>query len=286
MRTTEATPGTPRWVLATGGLMTVAVLAACGSASSNPSTSAATPTATSPATAAGPITSAKLAAYMNAGSSVTSMHLTMSVTVGNKRVLTAEGDEVLAAGKVSAMSLNEQVGPTKLMILVVDRGVYVRLPPSMNKGTKPWLKATVGSTNPVLRQLAASLDTVEQSATLTQYGSFAQAASSLRTVGSEQVNGQRATHYSLMVDVAKVHSAALSAATKAAMAQAGVTKIPVDIWVDGQGHPVKVSDRFTLKGQVVSTDFSASRLNQPVTITAPPASQVSTSSGDGLTGPA
>jgi hypothetical protein len=275
MLTTEATSGIPRWVLTTGGLLSVAALAACGSASSNSSTSAATPTATS--SAAGPITSAKLAAYMNAGSSVTSLHLTMSVAVGNRKVLAAEGDEALAAGKVSAMSLSEQVGPNKLMILVVDGGVYVKLPPSMNKGAKPWLKASVGSTNPVLRQLAASLGTVEQSATLTQYGSFAQAASSLRTVGTEQVNGQKATHYSLIVDVAKVHSAAISAATKAEMSQAGVTNIPVDIWVDGQGHPVKVSDRFTLKGQVVSTDVSVSRLNQPVTITAPPASQVSTS---------
>src|ERR1019366_4451722 len=56
--------------------------------------------------------------------------------------------------------------------------------------------------------------------------------------------------------------------------KAGVTEIPEDLWVDENGRPVKGSNRFILNGQVVTSAFTISRLNQPVTITAPPASQL------------
>jgi hypothetical protein len=288
MRTTQTTAGMPRWALATGSLVIVAALAACGSFSSNPSMPAATSLGDSsaPTSATGPLTSAELAVKLEAGSrNVTSAHITLSSTVGSARVLVAQGDETLAAGKLTAMNLNEQVGPLNMTILLVDRGLYVKLPSNLNTSGKPWEKATAGSRNPVLSQLASSIASVEQSASLTQYGSLAQAATSLKTIGAEQVNGAAATHYSLIVDVTKVHGAAVTEATKAALAQAGITKIPEDLWVDAQGHPVKVSQRFTIRGQVVSTVFTISQLNQPVTISAPPASQVSISPPAGRTLP-
>jgi hypothetical protein len=64
---------------------------------------------------------------------------------------------------------------------------------------------------------------------------------------------------------------------KKALAEAGVTKIPVDIWMDEQGRPQKLTEKTTVKGQVMFFDFRLSRLNEPITIAAPPASQVSTS---------
>jgi hypothetical protein len=95
---------------------------------------------------------------------------------------------------------------------------------------------------------------------------------SLKTIGTEQVNGAVATHYSLMVDVAKVHGAGLTEAAKAALTQAGITKIPVDVWVDSHNRPVKMSEKFTVQGQIVSTEATVGQFNQPVTIAAPPAS--------------
>jgi hypothetical protein len=82
MRTTNMALGTPRWALAAGSLMTIAALAACGSASSSPSTTSSL-TATT-------LTSADLATKLEAGSrNVTSAHITLSSKVGNQRVLTA-----------------------------------------------------------------------------------------------------------------------------------------------------------------------------------------------------
>jgi len=267
MRTTTEAMGIPRWALAAGSLMTIAALSACGSASSSPSTtSSLTPTT---------LTSAELVTKLEAGSTnLTSAHLTLSSKVGDRSVLTAQGDETLADGKVTAMSLNEQAGTIKLTFLLVDGGVYLKLPSNLNQSGKPWVKATAESSSPVLRQLASLASSVEQSASLSQYGSFAAAASSLKTVGVERVNGAPATHYSLMVAVTKVPSSAFTQATKAALEKAGVTEIPEDLWVDEQGRPVKGSNRFTVHGQVVTSAFTMSRFNKPVTITVPPASQL------------
>jgi hypothetical protein len=222
------------------------------------------------------LTSSQLAVNLKSTSTVTSAHITMSSEVGSQTVLTAQGDETMAGGKLTAMNLNEQIGSLNMTILLTGGVLYVKLPSSVNKSGKPWEKATAGSSNPVLKQLASTLSSIEASASLDQYGSMAQAASSLKTIGTEQVNGAAATHYSLMVDVSKIHGAAFTQAAKAALAQARITKIPVDVWVDGHNRPVKMSEKFTVKGQVVSFTATISRYNQPVTITAPPASQVST----------
>jgi hypothetical protein len=187
-----------------------------------------------------------------------------------------QGVEKLADGKLTAMNVDEQVGGVTLTLLLVDGALYVKLPGTTNTGGKPWAKATADSTNPTLKQLASSISSLEQSTSLSQYGSFAQAASSLKSVGSEQVNGVAATHYSLIVDITKVDIAAFTPAVKQALAATGISTIPVDMWVDEQGRPVKLVEKFTVQGQPVSTDFTLSNINQPVTISAPPPSEVAT----------
>jgi hypothetical protein len=275
MRTTDNTVAAPRWALTTATLLTVAVLAACstsGSGATPPSSHNSDKTAG----ATVQLTSSELAVNLKSISNVTSAHITMSSKLGSQTVLTAQGQEKAAGGKLTAMSLNEQIGSMNITILLVDGALYVKLPGKLNKSGKPWEKATAGSPNPVLRQLASTLSSLKQSASLDQYGAMAQAASSLKTIGAEQVNGAPATHYSLIVDVTKVHGAGLTAAARAALTQARITKIPVDVWVDSHSRPVKMSEKFTVKGQVVSLTATIGQYNQPVTITAPPTSQVST----------
>lgn len=180
---------------------------------------------------------------------MTSAHLTLSSTVGAKSVLAAQGDETLVDGKLTAMSLNEQAGTLNLTMLLVDGGVYLKLPRNLNQSGKPWVKATTESSSPFMRQLASSASSLKQSASLSQYTSLAEAASYLESVGTERVNGAPATHYSLTIDLAKVPGTAFAQATKAALQKAGVTAIPEDLWVDQKGRAVKGSKRFTLNGR-------------------------------------
>jgi hypothetical protein len=275
MQITDAATGSPRWALVTIAVTTTAALAACSSSSTKPSTSATTPSATASPTATGPLTSAELAAKLKAGAaSVTSARINLSTKVGTETVLTLQADEQLADGKLAAMNLTERAGTVNLTLRLADGVLYVKLPSSTNTTGKPWAKATADSTNPTLKQLASSLNSLEQSTSLSQYGSFVNAASSLKTIGTEQVGGTTATHYSFIVDVTKVDAGAFTPAVKQALAATGLTQIPVDMWVDEQGRTVKVSEKFTVQGQPVSTDFTLNNLNQPVTITAPPAGEV------------
>jgi head-tail adaptor len=283
MRTTGVVAGRLPWVRAMGGLMSVVVLAACGSPTGKAPTPAAASggaSTTAHVTATGPVTPAQLASTLIAGAkSVTSAHISMSSTVGGQKVLSAEGDETLAGGKFTAMRLNETVLKVNLTILIVDRTVYVKMPAGANKGAKPWVKATVASKNPGLKQLATSISSLEQSTSPSQYGALTEVASSFKTIAVEQLNGVAVSHYSMLVDVSKVHNAAVTEAMTKALAQAGITKIPVEIWVDEQGRTVKAAERFKVQGQSLSVDMSMTRINQPVSIVAPPASQVSADSG-------
>jgi hypothetical protein len=275
MRTSDSTAAAPRWALTTGTLITVAALAGCSTSSKG----ATPPASNTPGKTVGvtvQLTSAELAVNLKSMSKVTSAHITMSSKLGSQTILTAQGDEKAVGGKVTAMNLNEQIGSMNMTILLTGGALYVKLPSTLNKSGKPWEQAAAGSSNPVLAHLASTLSSLEQSASLDQYGSMARAASSLKTIGTDQVNGAVATHYSLIVDVTKIQGAGFTAAAKAALAQARITKIPVDVWVDTHNRPVKMSEKFTVKGQIVSFDATIGQYNQPVTITAPPASQVST----------
>ena len=58
------------------------------------------------------------------------------------------------------------------------------------------------------------------------------------------------------------------------MTAAGVTALPMDLWVDRQGRLRKVAENLTVKGQRVATTIGIGQFDAPVTITPPPADQV------------
>ena len=157
MRTTDIAAVVPRWALTTGTLITVAALAGCGSTSSNGATPPSSNNSGRTAAVTVQLTSAELAVNLKSTSNVTSAHITMSSKLGSQTVLTAQGDEEAAGGKLTAMNLNEQIGLSNMTILLTDGALYVKLPSKLNQSGKPWEKATAGSSNPVLRQLASTL---------------------------------------------------------------------------------------------------------------------------------
>jgi hypothetical protein len=225
------------------------------------------------------MTLAGLTAKLKEGSSgVTSARITMSGKVGSQSVLSLQGDERLVDGKLTAMRLNEKFGALNLTLLIVGDSLYVKLPANVRTSGKSWVLATEESTNPALRELAASVSSLRQSASMGQYASLTDVASHFRSVGVERVNGATVSHYSLLVDIAKVDNPAITAAMRKALKQVGITRIPLDLWVDEQGRTVRMAERFRVQGETVSIDITMTRINRPVTIVAPPASQVSTTS--------
>ncbi len=214
-----------------------------------------------------------LALQLHRGASkVQSAHIELAVSAAGE-ALTGAGDERLAGGKLQALRLSESLpsGQGTLSIVLVDGRTYLKLPATLNKSGKPWLLVTDDSTNPVVRQLAQSLGTTLSSASVGSAGAFVDAATSVRTIGRESVGGVPATHVHLDVDPAKL---AKSLPGSDVLRQAGITSLPVDMWLDDQYRPVQITESLTASGQHVTTKVTMSRYNQPVTITAPPAGQV------------
>lgn len=258
-----------------------AVLTACSSATSGTATSDAhspTSASTSPSDAtsssAGTSDVVALAARMEAASrTVTSAHLKMNVDAAGES-LTGSGDEKIGNGKLTAMAMTETLpGVGAMEIRIVSGKVYLRLPKSLSKSDKPWSLVTASSSNPVVAQVGSSIDQVLSSADIGSSAAFVKAAASVKEQGPTTVGGQPATSYAVVVDVAKLPQ---DLPGMSALKQVGLTSIPVDLAIDANGRPVRVVEKFTVQGQTVSSTITISDYDQPVSIKAPPANQVST----------
>jgi hypothetical protein len=220
-----------------------------------------------------PTDAAGLAAFLEDGTaSITSAHLELEVeAAGNK--ITGVGDETLSNGRADAFDLTETIPSVgDIRVLMVDGQTYVQLPAGLNPTDKPWLLISADSSNPVVQQLATSLQSITSSSSLDQYTAFTEAAT-VRLVGPEQVDGVDATHYALTVDVTKLPN---DTPGRSDLLSAGLVRLPVDLWVDAKGRPVKVSEELTVQDQKVTTLVTLGDFDEPVTITAPPADQVAT----------
>jgi hypothetical protein len=266
---------TRRLVAATLLCPAIAVVGCSSGGGGHPSGNSATST-TSASPALPPATDAAgLANLLQRGiSSVSSMHLVLNVTTSSQTV-NGEGDAKLAGGTLTALDLTEQLGSgDKRRLRIVDQASYAELGGTANPAGKPWLLITRDSTNPTARNLAASLEAVRRSASLDHFSAFASAARSVTLAGKESVNGTPVDHYSIQVDVAKLPEGTPG---RAPLLAAGITTLPIELYVDDQGRPVKATQDLTVQDQHTSTVIAFSKFNEPVSITAPPPDQLSTS---------
>lgn len=243
-----------------------------GGAGNAPGGNATSSSSANPASA--PTDAAGLANLLRRGiSSVSSVHLVLTVTAPNQTI-SSNGDAKLAAGTLQALDITEQIGSVgKRRLLIVDQATYAQVPGAANQAGKPWVLVSKDSTNPAVRNLAASLEAVRRSASLDHFSAFATAAQRVTLVGKDSVNGTAVNHYSIEVDVAKLPE---NTPGRQPLLAAGITTLPIELYVDDQGRPVKATQDMTVQGQHTSTVIEFSKFNAPVTITAPPPDQVST----------
>jgi hypothetical protein len=266
-------------MISTRRLVAVAVLcpaiavAGCStSGAGHPSGNGATSTASASPALPPATDSAGLAELLRRGiSAMSSVHLVLNVTTPSQAI-NSEGDAKLAGGTLQALDITEQQGSgDKRRLLIVGQETYAQLGGTANPAGKPWLLITPNSTNPTARNLATSLEAVRRSASLEHFTAFASAARSVTLVGKESLNGSPVDHYSIEVDVAKLPN---DTPGRQPLLAAGITTLPFELYVDGQGRPVKATQDLTVQGQHTTTLIAFSKFNEPVSITAPPPDQV------------
>jgi hypothetical protein len=116
-----------------------------------------------------------------------------------------------------------------------------------------------------------------------QFALLKDAATDVTEIGTEQVNGESTTHYKATLDVAK--AAAEEGANSSQIQQlekAGISTLPVDVWVDGAGRVARLSLAYNgktggeglLAGGKLSVTVDYTDYGKPVDVQIPPANQV------------
>jgi hypothetical protein len=218
-----------------------------------------------------PTDAGALAALMKSGiAKATSAAFDLDVTIAGQ-ALTGSGVEKLSAGQLVALDVSEHLPQGVIRVILIDGKTYAKLPRSLNANGKPYLPVTTNSSNPVISTLAGSLDSAVASASLGDVGAFAKAAKSIKVVGSSKVQGVTTTHYSIVVDIAKLPD---TLPGKAQLLSGGAKTMPLELYVDRTGRPIQVGENFSTQGQQVKTKVVVTAYDKPVTITAPPANQI------------
>jgi hypothetical protein len=162
--------------------------------------------------------------------------------------------------------------------ILVDDELYMKMPALAAKSGKPWvglsfdkLKESSGLDPKAMENQGSQGDPSLNAKMLT-------ASKDVRSVGTETVGGVSTTHYRGTFDLqdalAKLDSEQRAQAQKS-MGQAGIDKMTFDMWVDGRQLPRKMSmatqpgAKLDMKMTMTYTAFNA-----PLSITAPPKSQV------------
>lgn len=193
-------------------------------------------------------------------------------TVKFRESLSLLGASVTATGAArfggsradASVSAQTPVGPVHVVVIGGD--VYVK---GLGPGEpgRPWVKNTGES-----QQVAAALQKADPRQTLEMLSGLG----TLRPAGHETVNGVPATKYSVTIDLAKVakRHPGLAAALDVLIRQ-GITTQDLQVWVDAQKRPLRMTMTIHLPDNSTSVEtVDYYDWGQPVSITAPPASQV------------
>jgi len=135
---------------------------------------------------------------------------------------------------------------TSLEMVIDGDTAYVKLPPALAaKAGKPWARVSAAGLGGLGRFDAGQIK---------DFGSpdfalkFLQgvAGADVKVVGADTLRGTATTHYAVAIDPSKLASPSGGSAGRAPdasamLGQLGLTSIPADVWVDGQGRLRKFS---------------------------------------------
>ena len=168
---------------------------------------------------------------------------------------------------------------TRTQIVVVDGVLYVNNPALTRvSGGKPWLRISLKDLgNKAGIDFDAAVKQAQQYNPADQTKLFT-ASKDVHTVGTETVDGVRTTHYAGTLS-AKDVEAKFDAKTRERLQQPGTDKVAFDVWVDGDSLLRKLVSKTGPSGRPLNTTILFRDYGKPVTITAPPASEVGEFSG-------
>lgn len=164
--------------------------------------------------------------------------------------------------------------------------LYMKVPGLSSQTSKPWVEINLsgvsGNLGAALNQL---LQNAETSNPLTQTQELT-ASKDAREVGTQVIDGVNTTHYAGTLSP----SAALAKLSPSLRQDLSSTmnqlqgSISWNIWTDSQHNLRQLSETYSVAGSPFTLTMSVTSINQPVSVTLPPASQVTVLPASALSG--
>lgn len=197
-----------------------------------------------------------------------SVHIRLSTAVTGSSTITGSGDVALDKGTISAADITEALpnGLGSVRLVVAGGRTYARLPAGLAPKGTPWTLLSTSSTQPLVAQLATTVDSVLSVASPATVVTFVRSASSVRLLGPASLDTVPTRHYRVLVDPSRLPSS---------LSSGSAASVPIDLYTDRSGRPVRLRGSLALGGAQVTPTVTLSDYGKAVSISAPPASQVS-----------
>jgi hypothetical protein len=258
----------------------LALTAACGSAGSGSGSGSGSVGGTGSGSGAGHGSTAASGAGLTKADFGSSLQAAQKKAGSYTFVITTstDGKSTKGAGEADVSQSTPRVHTTmdvagSAIETIVTGGFYYMKAPMLHTA-KPWLKIDPNAKTgmgALVGQLGGNSDPSRSLGAM--FG-----ASKVTKVGSEKVGGVDTTHYTVVLP----RSALVSAMKYPAQI---VNLLPrtlnYDTWVDGDNLVRKVTSDLTVQGHKTTTEITFDHYGDPVSITAPPASQTTTTSALG-----
>jgi hypothetical protein len=230
-----------------------------GGKSGTPTTSAAASTGSASPTSNAAATA--LASKMRTGlADLTSAHIDVDAGELGGR---SSGDVKYADGRATASHVTIGSGAQATDVVTIGGKTYAKLPPGRNTSGKPWVVVSPTSKNEFVRGLASSLNISNAAASLPAIADVVATASSVQDKGGG--------HYALSVEPARSKGTTLGAL----LGDIGQESVPVDLYLDGTGRPTRIVISVKIGSSSFPVTINVSKFDAPVSISAPPADQIS-----------
>ena len=167
------------------------------------------------------------------------------------------------------------IPPASVNEILTTKVAYLKIP-GLGSTSKPWVKLSLTGKNGPGAALGQLLQSAENSNPANQTAALT-ASKDLRKTGAAVINGIPTTRYEGSYSVAdqlKKMPPALRKITSQSIAALGITRVQFTIWIDGQHQMRRVITVEKGSSTTITTKLDIISINQPVNVTPPPPSQV------------
>lgn len=205
-------------------------------------------------------------------------HMSMTADMAGQK-LDAVGDVKFGSDDAAMTMTMTLPGEGDVEMVFVDGVLYFKGPEPIEPG-KPWLKIEPNGDDMMSKALSSTFEEMRRNADPRE--ALDQFAESGEITSQEEVelNGEQTTHYTILVDFEKLAAAQDNPDAKKALEMLDVKEFPVQMWINEDELPVRMSMDMPMKNPSTNEPLEAkiqvdyTKWGEPVEIAAPPAAQV------------